>query len=723
MYLKESVLNRREKLIELFNSLDDSALSFKKLTGLFQVPKKDKEDFQRLLNSLVKSGFLSIDKNGCYQKKKASVLKGRFFRAKSGQAFMVYEKNQKEELIKISDENTKSAMDGDIVLVELLKSRKFDKRKIGKVVEIVERSVKTVVGTLIRDKNYAFVVPDGARQRFNVSLSARDAKELPNGYKVVVKITDYGNGEKNIKGKITEALGKATKQGMDVLCAAKSFGIEEAFPEEALAEAKKMPKRVLKRDMEGRLDLREVLMVTIDGADAKDLDDAISVSKEVSKEGEVFYQLGVHIADVSHYVTEGSALDKEALKRGTSVYLVDRVIPMLPKELSNGICSLNEKVNRLALSVLMKVNEKGEVFHHEIAETVIRIDYRLTYESVNRIITDEKIEDLEEKYAGLFPMLKTAHELSSIFWKNRERRGAINFELPETKILLDRKGRVKDIFPYDRNEATKLIEAFMLAANETVAEDAFWQELPFLYRSHEQPTEEKIKELNQFLSLFGYRINRKSSKKKGLDEIEPKLIQRLLKQIEGKPEEMMISRMTLRSMKRAKYVTESDGHFGLAARYYSHFTSPIRRYPDLQIHRILKENMRKGLSKERRKHYEGFLDEVALNSSALERRADEAERDVDKMKMAEYMADRVGEIFVGRISGLTQWNLYVELENTVEGFIPLRDMRDDDYSFDERRMELVGFYKRKRYRLGEKIKVRLIYVDKKFREIVFSIVE
>ncbi len=458
------------------------------------------------------------------------------------------------------------------------------------------------------------------------------------------------------------------------------------------------------------MDFRGCQTVTIDGEDAKDLDDAITLTRR--EDGG--FELGVHIADVTNYVTEASALDREALKRGTSVYLTDRVIPMLPHKLSNGICSLNEGVDRLALSCIISYNKEGKILDSRIGESVICVDRRMSYTEVNSIVT-LRDETVREKFRELVPMFETMKELAGILRKNRKKQGSIDFDFPECKIVVDRQGKPLDIVPYDRNTATRIIEEFMLAANKVVAEDFFWQEIPFVYRTHEYPDLEKIKELAALARSFSYTL------KVGNEEVHPREIQKLIESIEGSEEETFLSRITLRAMKRARYSTENDGHFGLATKYYCHFTSPIRRYPDLQIHRIIKESLRGGMSLRRRQHYEDILPGVAKASSDLERRADEAEREVDKLKKTEYMKDRIGEVFEGVISGVTSWGVYVELPNTVEGMIRLADMEDDSYEYDSENYRVTGKYSGRELRLGQKIKVQVAHADTFTRTIDFVI--
>ena len=527
------------------------------------------------------------------------------------------------------------------------------------------------------------------------------------GHKVVAELTDFGGSQKKPEGVITEILGHVNDPGTDIISIVKAYGLPEEFPDEVMQQVEKISDDVTDREREGRLDLRGLQTVTIDGEDAKDLDDAISISKENG-----VYTLGVHIADVSHYVTENSALDEEALKRGTSVYLVDRVIPMLPHKLSNGICSLNQGEDRLALSCIMEIDEAGNVTGHRIAETLINVDRRMTYTAVNAIVTDRD-EAVMEEYREFVPMFLLMKELADILREKRKSRGSIDFDFPETKVVLDKNGKPLEIKPYERNAATKIIEDFMLIANETVAEDYFWQELPFLYRTHDNPDPEKMKSLATFINNFGYSIRFHNG------EVYPKEVQKLLVKAEDTPEEALISRLALRSMKQAKYTVVNTGHFGLAAKYYTHFTSPIRRYPDLQIHRIIKENLRGGLSEKRTAHYDKILTGVSVQTSAMERRADEAERETVKMKKCEYMAGHIGEEFDGVVSGVTNWGLYVELPNTVEGLIRVGELKDDYYRFDEEHYELVGEMTRKVYKLGQPIRVMVTGTDKLARTIDF----
>jgi len=728
----DGFVSKKEMLEEFFKSKGYVPMKFKEMASLLQVPKMERDNFRLLLNEMIKEGKLIENGEGRYEIPGADMLVGTFMSTKKGFGFLRVSEN--EDDIYIPGKYTGNAFDGDTVTVKLLKDsekrgrygRSFGgERSEGRVTGIIKRAVTEVVGTFDRSRNFGFVVPDNVKFDTDIYIPKSACKNVPKGYKVVAKITDYGSDRRSPEGKIVEIIGNIRDKGVDILSVARAYGIEDEFKEEVLKEAEKEPQTVSDEECGKRLDLREIKTVTIDGEDAKDLDDAISVVKELDGSGKTVYRLGVHIADVSHYVKEGSVLDREALNRGTSVYLADKVIPMLPKELSNGICSLNENEDRLTLSCLMDINEDGEIISHKIAETVIKTAHRMNYSDVNKIITgDDKGGKLKKRFKDVYEMLIEAEELALILRKRRQERGSIDFDFPETKITLDENGKVLEINAYDRNEATRLIEDFMLAANETVAEDSFWQEIPFVYRNHDNPSEEKIKELGIFINNFGYSLRKtKKNKAKEISEIHPKDVRKLLDSIAGTDEETLISRMTLRSLKRAKYTTSCDGHFGLAAKYYCHFTSPIRRYPDLQVHRIIKENLNDGISEERTAHYAAILDEVALRSSMLERRADDAEREVDKMKAAEYMAAHIGEEFDGVISGITSWGIYVELPNTVEGMIRLASIDGDTFVLDSERMEIVGRRTGEIYRLGQSVRVRVESASKELRTVDFEIVK
>ena len=699
---------KKEMIYDYMTSKEYQPVKIKEMASLLQVPRREKAEFHEVIDSLIADGKIMIDNRGFLKASSDKCKVGTFSGTAKGYGFVVIE-GEKEDIF-IPESVTKGAMNGDKVQVEITQL-KSGKRREGRIISILERGNEVVVGTFSKSKNFGFVIADNQKLGSDIFIPREHSKGAVTGHKVVVKITQYGEKGKNPEGKVIEILGHVNDPGVDIISIIRGYGLPEEFSNEVMKQVERVPDSVELEDIAGRTDLRNLDTVTIDGEDAKDLDDAITLSKD----GDI-YHLGVHIADVSHYVTENSPLDKEALKRGTSVYLVDRVIPMLPHKLSNGICSLNQGEDRLALSCLMDIDKKGNVVSHKITESVINVNRRMSYTSVRKILED-KDEAEREEYKDLVPMFELMEELASILKEKRRKRGSIDFDFPESKILLDAKGKPVEVKAYERNTATKIIEDFMLIANETVAEDYFWQELPFVYRTHENPDEEKITKLGIFINNFGYSI------KMGQEDIHPKELQKLIDKIEGTPEEALISRLTLRSMKQAKYTTDNDGHFGLATRYYCHFTSPIRRYPDLQIHRIIKENLRSGITEKRFSHYNKILPEVAVHSSAMERRADEAEREVEKLKKAEYMKQFIGETFEGVISGITTWGIYVELPNTIEGMVRVTNLKGDYFYYDEEQYIMIGEHTRKTYKLGEQVKVVVDSVDKILRTIDFVLAE
>ena len=702
---EELLKQRKEMLVQLVHDKTYVPMKLKELAMLLSVPKEQRDELKEVLDILIAEGKIGISKKGKYGKAEEFALAGTFSGHAKGFGFVTIE--GREQDVFIPADMTKGSMDGYMVQI-VIEGEARGKRAEGAVLRILEHANKTVIGFYQKNKNFGFVLPDNQKLGQDIFIPQGKDMGAVTGHKVIVRITDFGDDRKKPEGVITEILGHVNDPGVDILSIIKAYGLPEGFPDDVMVQVAGIPDEVEEEEKKNRLDLRHLQTVTIDGEDAKDLDDAISISKE----NDDHYTLGVHIADVSHYVTENSPLDKEALKRGTSVYLVDRVIPMLPHKLSNGICSLNAGTDRLALSCLMEIDGKGNVIGHRIAETLIQVDRRMTYTAVNAIVTDRD-PDVMEEYRDFVPMFDLMNELADILRERRKKRGSIDFDFPESKIILDEKGRPVDIKPYERNAATKIIEDFMLMANETIAEDYFRQELPLFFRTHDYPDPEKMKRLGTFINNFGYTIRTQNG------EVHPKELQKLLGKLEGTPEEAPISRLTQRSMKQAKYTTVCTGHFGLAANYYTHFTSPIRRYPDLQIHRIIKENLRRGLSDRRFAHYDSILPEVAVQCSSMERRADEAERETDKIKKCVYMSKRIGKEYDGVISGVTNWGLYVELPNTVEGLIRVNDLTGDYFVFDEEHMELVGEMTRKSYKLGQKIRVQVADTDKLTRTIDF----
>ena len=757
---KNKEFDKRKKFImELLGDPVYQPMRFREIAGLLRLSKEEKKDLYRVLDELVAEGKADLDAKGRYSKitgkkrRKNETGKGSPFsgrkdsrekqKEKSREKRRGREKEENEqqpdyenlpayegtfighpkgfgfveiegedEDIFIPEDNTGTAMHQDKVRVIITREQKEGKRREGTVIKVLERGMPEIVGTYESSRDFGFVVSDNPKFSKDVFIPRKDSQGIKNGDKVVVEITSYGSNNKNPEGKIKENLGSCKAPGTDILAIVKSFGIPSEFPEKVLRQAARVPDHVLDADRDGRLDLRHLQTVTIDGEDAKDLDDAVTLTKEGN-----IYHLGVHIADVSNYVQGGSALDREALKRGTSVYLADRVIPMLPERLSNGICSLNQGQDRLTLSCLMDIDEKGNMVSHKIAETVICVDERMNYTDVKNILEDTD-EEAKKRYADLVPMFFLMKELSLILRGNRHHRGSIDFDFPESKIILNAAGRAIDIKPYEANVATRIIEDFMLMANETVAEECCREDMPFVYRTHENPDPEKVESLLTLLHNQGVSIRKTGQ------EITPKEIQTILESIEGLPNEPQISRLTLRTMKQAKYTTQCSGHFGLAAKYYCHFTSPIRRYPDLQIHRIIKDRLRGRLEREgKTEHYQEILEDVARQSSVCERRADEAERESDKLKKAEYMSYHIGEEYEGIISGVTGWGFYVELPNTVEGLVHVNTLRDDYYTFDQDAYELRGDMTGKVFALGQKVTVRVADADTMLKTVDFVLAE
>ena len=705
--MEQELFERRKKLIcELVEDEMYVPMKEKELASFMQVSRADREEFRKVLDALLLEGKIQITSKGKYTKPDGRLLVGTFIGNARGFGFVEIE--GREEDLYIPESMVNHAFHQDKVQVELLPGKR-GKRQEAVVRKILEHGTVQIVGTYEQSANFGFVIPDNGKIGTDIFVPRERSKGAVDGHKVVVELTSYGDEKHKPEGEIVEILGHINDPGVDIMSIVRGFDLPVEFGEKVLNQAGRVPDEVLEADLAGRMDLRDMQMITIDGEDAKDLDDAVSLFKE----GEL-YHLGVHIADVTNYVQENSALDWEAYERGTSVYLVDRVIPMLPHKLSNGICSLNQGVDRLALSCLMQIDGKGNVVDYQIAETVIRVDRRMSYTGVRKILEDRDEAECKA-YEELVPMLEQMKELAAILRQKRHKRGSIDFDFPESKILLDEEGHPVEIKPYERNVATKIIEDFMLIANETVAQHFFWMELPFVYRTHENPDPEKIMKLSTFISNFGYHI------KTSREEIHPKEIQKLLDKMEGTPEEMLISRLTLRSMKQAKYTVECSGHFGLACQYYCHFTSPIRRYPDLQIHRIIKEQLRGRMQEKRIEHYQNRLPEVAKHSSQMERRAEEAERETEKLKKAEYMEEHIGEIFEGVISGITAWGIYVELPNTVEGMIHVSKLPGDYYYYDENTYEMIGQDTGRKYRLGEQLTIRVDGVERLTRTIDFSI--
>ena len=702
---------RKERILAYMESEGYVPIKRRDMRAMLSVPQEDREKFENLINELIAEGRVFETKKGkLASPKDLQMATGTFIGHARGFGFVTPDAGGEDIFIPASE--TMGAMQKDRVLYKVLHKAEKGKKADGVIVRILERGQQRIVGTFeAGSKGYGFVVADDKKIAKDIFISRENTKGAVTGHKVVVEITDYGEDRRNPEGKVIEILGHINDPGVDILSVIRRYELAVEFPEEVYAEIEHLGTEVAEADKKGREDLRDLLTITIDGADAKDLDDAVSLKRL----GNGNFELGVHIADVSHYVRENTALDKEAYARGTSVYLVDRVIPMLPHKLSNGICSLNPHVDRLALSCLMEVNGRGEVVSHRILESVINSDYRMTYTAVREILEDGT-PALLEQYAEILPMLEDMEELRQILGEKRRKRGSVNFDLPESKIILDENGKPIDIKPYEKSIATNMIEEFMLVCNETIAENSFWQEMPFMYRSHQEPDEDKLEKMEQFLRGFGYYLRKKDG------EIHPRE-QKVLQKAEETDEERIITRMVLRSMMQARYTAENGGHFGLAAKYYCHFTSPIRRYPDLEIHRMIKKMLHGELDEKASVYYRRKMPDWAKHCSKQERVAEDAERDTDALKKVEFMEDKVGQIYEGIISGVTNWGIYVELPNTIEGMVALSQMDDDYYEFDEKKMLVFGKRTKKSYRLGDKVVVSVAKVDRMMGTIDFAFAE
>lgn len=706
MGLKEVILNFMKE--EAYKPME-----IPEIAKIFNINKNEYKSFKKAIKTMEKEGLLArdeSDKLGLAQR--MGVITGKIEIHDRGFGFLIPDIEGIKDLF-IAKTNLMGAMNGDRVVAKIIKEGRNGKRTEGIIINIVERVNKNIVGIYEDNKSFGFVLPEDKRIQNDIFISKKDRNGAKKGQIVMVEITRWPDGKrKNPEGKVVEILGRPGDKGIDIDIIIRKYNLPEDFPPSVLNSALDIEDFITEDEIKGRLDLRNVKMVTIDGEDAKDLDDAVSIERLENGN----FKLGVHIADVTHYVKERSVIDKEAFKRATSVYLIDRVIPMLPKKLSNGICSLNPKVDRLTLSCIMEVNRQGKVVNHTIAQSVIKTNERMTYTDVTKILRDNDAE-LIERYKDLVDDFKAMEELCKILRKKRLDRGTIDFDFEECKIILDEKGKPIDIKPYERAIANRMIEEFMLLANETVAEHMEKLKVPFVYRIHENPNAEKLEKFKAFIYNLGYNDITWG------EEVNPKALQRVLDKFKGENEETIISTLLLRSMMQARYSPECAGHFGLAADYYCHFTSPIRRYPDLQIHRIIKEYLNKELTENRSKKLVSIVDSAAKQSSEMERVAQEAEREVDDLKKAEYMKDRIGEIFEGMISSVTGFGAFVELPNTIEGLVHITSFRDDYYIYDEDRLILIGERNKKIYRLGDKLKVLCSKVDILSREIYFEIVE
>ncbi|MFW5648795.1 MAG: ribonuclease R [Candidatus Alkaliphilus sp. MAG34] len=700
----------KEKLLQFMKEKAYNPMLKKELMDVFKVDRKQNSFFSGLLDSMIEEGLIIKTRKKRYGvPERMGLIVGRLQMNQKGYGFVVSDRPEIPDVF-VPANLINGAMNNDRVVAR--KDAVYgEPRKIeGEIIRILERANTEVIGIYENNRNFGFVVPDDPRIITDIFVPKEETNGAREGDKVVCKILKWPGARRNPEGKIIEIIGHKGDVGVDILSIMRKYNLTADFPKKVEIEAMKIPDEVGEEEKANRKDLRDTAIVTIDGADAKDLDDAISIEKLSGGN----YRLGVHIADVTHYVKEGTALDREALERGTSIYLVDRVIPMLPRKLSNGICSLNPKVDRLALSVFIEIDNKGEVINHEIMESIINVKERMVYDDVSDILENGN-ENLKSRYSYLLNEFKMMGELCSILRKRREDRGAINFDFPEAKVILDEDGQPVDIVKYERRIADHIIEEFMLVCNETIAEHFYWQDIPFVYRVHEDPNPEKLEEFNEFIYNFGHRL-------KGLSTgIHPKALQDLLEKVKGAREERLINTLMLRSLKKARYAGKSLGHFGLAAEHYCHFTSPIRRYPDLEIHRIIKESINGKLNSERIGRLGEMVPNIAEQSSIRERIAEEAERETVDLKKVEYMADRIGEKYEGVISGITSFGIFVELDNTIEGLIPLSYLFDDYYIYDSERHILVGEMRKKVYRIGDSIRVKVNKVDMAQKEIDFAL--
>ncbi|MEF2290439.1 MULTISPECIES: ribonuclease R [Virgibacillus] len=703
----------KEKIQQYFKENGTKPLTVHEIEEALEI--EDATEFKELiksLNALEESGELvRTRKNRFGLPEKMNLVRGRIQMHAKGFAFLIPDDESRDDVY-IHYSDLGSAMNGDKVLVRIEKRSDSGNRSEGTVIRILERATLQVVGTFENNRSFGFVIADDKRIPNDIFIPKDSTNGAVSGHKVIAHITKYPEGRKSAEGEIIHILGHKNDPGIDIMSIIHKHGIKVDFPEKVLEQAANTPEAITEEEMEGRRDLREETIVTIDGADAKDLDDAVSV-KQLDNGN---YLLGVYIADVSHYIDQGSPMDEEAFERGTSVYLVDRVIPMIPHRLSNGICSLNPKVDRLTLGCEMEIDTSGNVVKHEIFPSVIRTNERMTYHDVNQILV-EKDSSLQERYQELVPMFENMEALAAILRRKRMNRGAIDFDFKEAKVVVDENGKPQDVVLRERSVAERLIEEFMLAANETVAEHFHWMDVPFIHRIHQDPDPDKLQTFFEFLAGLGYVVKGTNN------EIHPQALQKVLEEVKGKPEEMIVSKLMLRSMQQAKYDPQSIGHFGLATSFYTHFTSPIRRYPDLIVHRLIRTYLiDKKMDQRTLQKWKGQLPEIARQTSAAERRAVDAERETDDLKKAEFMQDKIGEEYTGVISSITNFGLFVELENTVEGLVHVSYLTDDYYHYDQRSQAMIGERTAKVYRIGEEVQVKVASVNIDERTVDFSIV-
>ncbi|MBM7652056.1 ribonuclease R [Neobacillus cucumis] len=710
--MEDNIQKHINKLLQYMKDEAYKPLTVQELEEAFGI--RDSGDFKEFVKALVQmeeKGLVVRTRSNRYGlPQKMNLIRGKLIGHAKGFAFVVPDEPGMDDIF-IPPNETNTAMHGDTVLARV-SSETSGTRREGSIIRIIERGVQQIVGTYVESKSFGFVIPDDKKFANDIFIPKNASKGAVEGHKVVVKLVTYPDGRKSAEGEIIQVLGHKNDPGVDILSVIHKHGLPMAFPDDVLNQANETPDTIDESELANRRDLRNETIVTIDGADAKDLDDAVTVTKLENGN----YKLGVHIADVSYYVKEGTPIDVEAEDRATSVYLVDRVIPMIPHRLSNGICSLNPKVDRLVLSCEMEISSEGTVVSHEIFQSVIKTTERMTYYDVNRILTD-KDEETRARYESLVPMFELMEELAEVLRNKRMKRGAIDFDFKESKVLVDDEGKPTDVVLRERSVAERLIEEFMLAANETVAEHFHWMEVPFIYRIHEDPKEDKLRRFFEFITNFGYIV------KGTANDVHPRALQEIIEEVQGKPEEMVISTVMLRSMQQAKYYPESLGHFGLSTEFYTHFTSPIRRYPDTIVHRLIRTYLIEGkIDSTTQEKWNARLPEIAEHSSKMERRAVDAERETDELKKAEYMEDKIGVEYDGIISSVTNFGMFVELPNTIEGLVHVSYMTDDYYRFDERHYAMIGERTGNVFRIGDEITVRVVKVNKDERSIDFEIV-
>ncbi|MBN8235431.1 ribonuclease R [Halobacillus kuroshimensis] len=702
----------KQQILNLFKETASKPLSVQELQETMELDSSDEfKVLMKSLNELEEEGELvRTRKNRFGLPEKMNLIRGRIQMHAKGFAFLIPDEEGSDDVY-IHHSDLHSAMNNDKVLVRIEKRKEDGSRPEGAVIRILERATTRVVGTYESSRNFGFVIADDKRIPNDIFIPKSQNNGAVDGHKVIVNITKFPEDRMSAEGEIVEILGHKNDPGIDILSIIHKHGIKIDFPNEVLEQAAETPDQISEDEIKNRRDLRDETIVTIDGADAKDLDDAVAV-KQLDNGN---YHLGVHIADVTYYVGEGSAIDQEARQRATSVYLVDRVIPMIPHRLSNGICSLNPQVDRLTLSCEMEINPKGEVVSHEIFQSVIKTNERMTYKDVNEILTNED-PALMERYKDLVPTFQNMEKLASILRGKRMDRGAIDFDFKEAGVVVDEEGKAVDVRLRERSVAERLIEEFMLAANETVAEHFHWMEVPFIHRIHQEPAEDKLQTFFDFVANMGYVV------KGTADSVHPQALQKVLEEVKGTQEDMIISKLMLRSMQQAKYDPQGLGHFGLATDYYTHFTSPIRRYPDLIVHRLIRTYLvEKKVDYKTRKHWKDQMPEIARHSSEMERAAVDAERETDDLKKAEYMQDKVGEEYEGVISSVTSFGMFVELPNTVEGLVHVSTLTDDYYHFHEKQYAMIGERTGNVFRIGDEVTIRVTNVNIEERVVDFEI--